>query len=104
MLHGRAAADEAAETARKIFEEGVSAEGLPTITLALPAGILQACVAASFAKSNGEARRAIQGGGIRVNDAAVSDDKLMLDASMLNSDGAIKLSSGKKKHVLIKPA
>ena len=104
MLHGRAAADEAAETARKTFEEGVSAEGLPTITLALPTGILQACVAAAFAKSNGEARRAIQGGGIRVNDVAVSDDKLMLGASMLNGDGAIKLSSGKKKHVLIKPA
>ena len=104
MLHGRAAADEAAETARKTFEEGVSAEGLPTITLALPTGILQACVAAAFAKSNGEARRAIQGGGIRVNDVAVSDDKLMLGASMLNSDGVIKLSSGKKKHVLIKPA
>jgi tyrosyl-tRNA synthetase len=104
MLHGRAAADDAAETARKTFEEGVSAEGLPAITLALPAGILQANVAAGFAKSNGEARRAIQGGGIRVNDVAVSDDKMMLDASMLNSDGAIKLSSGKKKHVLIRPA
>jgi tyrosyl-tRNA synthetase len=104
MLHGRAASDEAAETARKTFEEGVSAEGLPTIALSFPASILQACVAAGFAKSNGEARRAMQGGGIRVNDMAVSDDKLMLDASMLNADGAIKLSSGKKKHVLIKPA
>ncbi len=104
MLHGRAAADEAAETARKTFEEGVSAEGLPTVTLALPAGILQACVAAGFAKSNGEARRAIQGGGIRVNDAAASDDKLMLNAAMLNGDGVIKLSLGKKKHVLIRPA
>jgi tyrosyl-tRNA synthetase len=104
MLHGRAAADEAAETARKTFEEGVSAEGLPTVDLELPAAILQACVAAGFAKSNGEARRSIQGGGIRVNDVAVSDEKLMLDASMLNSDGVIKLSSGKKKHVLIRPA
>jgi tyrosyl-tRNA synthetase len=104
MLHGSAASDEAAETARKTFEEGVSAEGLPTVDLELPAGILQACVAAGFAKSNGEARRAIQGRGIRVNDVAVNDDKLMLDAAMLNGDGVIKLSSGKKKHVLIRPA
>jgi tyrosyl-tRNA synthetase len=104
MLHGRAAADEAAETARKTFEEGISAEGLPTVTLALPVAVLQACVAAGFAKSNGEARRAIQGGGIRVNDVAVSDDKLMLEAKLLNGDGVIKLSSGKKKHVLIRPA
>jgi tyrosyl-tRNA synthetase len=104
MLHGSAASDEAAETARKTFEEGVSAEGLPTVDLELPAGILQACVAAGFAKSNGEARRAIEGRGIRVNDVAVNDDKLMLDAAMLNGDGVIKLSSGKKKHVLIRPA
>jgi tyrosyl-tRNA synthetase len=104
MLHGRTDADEAAETARKTFEEGVSAEGLPTVDLELPAGILQACVAAGFAKSNGEARRSIQGGGIRVNDVAVSNEKLMLDASMLNSEGVMKLSSGKKKHVLIRPA
>jgi tyrosyl-tRNA synthetase len=104
MLHGGDAAGEAAETARKTFEEGVSAEGLPTVDLTLPAGILQACVAAGFAKSNGEARRAIQGGGIRVNDVAVSDEKLMLDAPMLNTHGTIKLSSGKKKHVLIRSA
>jgi tyrosyl-tRNA synthetase len=104
MLHGRAAAHEAAETARKTFEEGISAEGLPTFLFALPMGILQAIVAVGFAKSNGEARRAIQGGGIRVNDASVSDDKLMLDVSMLSGDGAIKLSSGKKKHVLIRLA
>ena len=104
LLHGRAAAEAAAETARKTFEEGASAEGLPSVSLALPVGILQACVAAGFAKSNGEARRAIQGGGIRVNDAAVGDDKLELTAAMLGGDGTIKLSSGKKKHVLIRPA
>jgi tyrosyl-tRNA synthetase len=103
MLHGRDAAEEAGETARKTFEEGQSAEGLPTFELALPVGVLQACVAVGYAKSNGEARRAIQGGGIRVNDVKVADDKLMLDASMLGSNGAIKLSSGQKKHVLIRP-
>ena len=105
MLHGRKAADESAETARKTFEEGASAEGLPTINLDLAngVGLLQANVAAGFASSNSEARRAIQGGGIRVNDTVVSDDKLILNLGHLNSDGAIKLSLGKKKHVLVKP-
>ncbi|MBK8771424.1 MAG: tyrosine--tRNA ligase [Rhizobiales bacterium] len=103
LLHGSAAADDAAETARKTFEEGASAEGLPTVTIDLSAGvgILAASVAAGLAASNGEARRAIQGGGIRVNDEIVKDDKLVLTAAMAK-DGAIKLSHGKKKHVLLK--
>ena len=105
MLHGRAAADEAAETARRTFEEGQSAEGLPSILLDLDGGtgLLAACVAAGFASSNGEARRSVQGGAIRVNDQAVADDKLTLTREML-VDGVIKLSMGKKKHVLVKPA
>ncbi len=80
LLHGEAAAAEAAETARKTFEEGASAEGLPTVTADINAGlgILAAVVQAGLASSNGEARRAIQGGGIRVNDEAVKDDKLVL--------------------------
>lgn len=106
MLHGRDIAAQAAETSRKAFEEGQSAEGLPTISLDLATGVgvLQACVAAGFASSNGEARRSVQGGAIRVNDVAVSDDKLKLTPEMLSADGAIKLSMGKKKHVLIRPA
>jgi tyrosyl-tRNA synthetase len=103
MLHGADAAQAAAETARKTFEEGGSAEGLPTLVMALPCGIVQACVDAGFAKSNGEARRSIQGGGIRVNDAAVADDKFELTTALLNSDGVLKLSMGKKRHVLVKP-
>jgi tyrosyl-tRNA synthetase len=105
MLHGRAAAEEAAETARRTFEEGQSAAGLPTITLDLDAGtgLLAACVAAGFASSNGEARRSVQGGAVRVNDQAVSDEKLMLTRALL-ADGVVKLSMGKKKHVLVKPA
>ena len=105
MLHGRAAADEAAETARRTFEEGQSAEGLPSILLDLDGGtgLLAACVAAGFASSNGEARRSVQGGAIRVNDQAVADDKLTLTRAML-ADGVIKLSMGTKKHVLVKPA
>ena len=105
MLHGRAVADEAAETARRTFEEGQSAAGLPTLELDLDAGtgLLAACVAAGFASSNGEARRSIQGGAIRVNDQAVSDEKLTLTRALL-TDGVIKLSMGKKKHVLVRPA
>jgi tyrosyl-tRNA synthetase len=106
LLHGEAAAHEAAETARKTFEEGTSAAGLPTVTVDLsqPIGILPALVQAGLASSNGEAKRSIQGGAIKVNDIAVTDEKLMLSQSDLNSDGAIKLSMGKKKHVLVKPA
>jgi len=106
LLHGRAAAEQAAETARRTFEEGQSAAGLPTVTLDLSAGVglLQALVAAGFASSNGEARRHIQGGAIRVNDAQVSDDKMILTFSHLGSDGSIKLSMGKKKHILVKPS
>ena len=105
MLHGRAAADEAAETARRTFEEGQSAAGLPSISLDLDAGtgLLAACVAAGFASSNSEARRSVQGGAIRVNDQPVSDEKLKLTRELL-ADGVIKLSMGKKKHVLVKPA
>jgi tyrosyl-tRNA synthetase len=106
MLHGHAAAEAAAETSRKIFEEGTSAEGLPTIMLDLKSGVglLQANVAAGFASSNGEARRAVRGGAIRVNDTQVSDDKMILNLSNLNANGVIKLSMGRKKHVLVKPA
>jgi tyrosyl-tRNA synthetase len=104
LLHGRKAADESAETARKTFEEGASAEGLPTfeIDLSKPVGLLQANVTVGFATSNSDARRNVQGGSIRVNDVLVTDDKLQLSLANLNADGVIKLSKGKKTHVLIK--
>ena len=106
MLHGEAVAVAAAETARKTFEEGTSSAGLPTVLADVKSGlgILQAIVLAGLATSNGEARRAIQGGGIKVNDVAVTEDKLALSPKDLNSDGAIKLSMGKKRHVLLKQA
>ena len=104
ILHGREAADKAADTARRAFEEGATAEGLPTITAKLPDGILNLAVAAGLAASNSEARKLIANNGLKLNDAAVSDPKLTVDASALNSDGVLKLSSGKKKHVLVKPA
>ncbi len=103
ILHGRAEADKAAETARSAFEDGAMAEGLPTIVAKLPEGILTLAVAAGLAPSNSEARKLIANNGLKLNDAAVSDPKLMVDAAALNADGVLKLSSGKKKHVLVKP-
>ena len=98
LLHGRGAADAASETARKTFEEGVSAEGLPTIQVASPIAVIQAIIEAGFAKSNGEARRHIQGGAIRVDDVAVVDEKMTLSIG----GAPVKLSMGKKKHVLLR--
>ena len=108
MLHGREAADEAAETARKTFEEGAIADTLPTIEVSNSEledgmGLLGLLVAAGLAGSNGEARRHVKGGGVKVNDEAVSDDRMTLGRDAL-VDGVIKLSVGRKKHVLVKPA
>lgn len=109
LLHGRDAANEAAETARRTFEEGALAESLPTVEiprgeLDAGLGVLNAFVKAGLVASNGEARRQIKGGGLRVNDAPVTDEKMALSAGNLTPEGVIKLSLGKKKHVLIKPA
>ena len=80
MLHGRPAAEQAAETARKTFEEGTTADTLPSVTvdsalLESGVGILSLFVTAGLASSNGEARRHVQGGAVRVNDRTVSDDR-----------------------------
>ncbi len=106
LLHGSVAAEAAAETARKTFEEGQSATGLPTIAVDLSSGIsvLAALVQAGFASSNGDAKRSIQGGAVKINDVSVTDEKQTLTKAHLNAEGAIKLSMGKKKHVLLKPA
>ncbi|MBL8905828.1 MAG: tyrosine--tRNA ligase [Rhizobiales bacterium] len=106
LVHGREAAEASAETSRRTFETGEIAGGLPTIPVDLDAGtgLLAAIVLAGFANSNSEARRHVQGGAIRINDVPVSDDRLTLTRQLLNADGVIKLSMGKKKHVLLKPA
>jgi len=109
LVHGRAAAEEAAGTARKTFEEGTLAETLPTVEIArrdLDAGlgVLTAFAEkAQLVASNGEARRQIKAGGLKVNDATVSDEKMVLTAKDLTPEGVIKLSLGKKRHVLLKP-
>ena len=108
MVHGRDAAETAAETARKTFEEGQAAENLPSISVASSAlsegiGLLSLIVEAGLANSNGEARRHVKGGAIKLNDAQVSDERLSVGTDHLDGDGVIKLSMGKKKHVLVKP-
>jgi tyrosyl-tRNA synthetase len=107
LLHGREAAEEASEAARRTFEEGALADALPTITvpaseLAAGIGVLQLFVKAGLVGSNGEARRQIRGGGLRLNDAAVTDERTVVGAADA-AGGVIKLSLGRKNHVLVKP-
>jgi tyrosyl-tRNA synthetase len=109
LLHGADAARQAAETARQTFEEGAIAQNLPTVEiprneLDAGLGVLSAFVKAKLVSSNGEARRHIKGGGLRVNDVAVTDEKMMLSQADLTPEGVIKLSLGRKNHVLLRPA
>jgi tyrosyl-tRNA synthetase len=110
LMHGRDAAEKAEATARTTFEQGGTAQDLPSVEIAraeLDAGI---GVLAAFAEktglvaSNGEARRQIKAGGLKVNDAPVTDEKMTLTTTDLSADGVIKLSMGKKKHVLLRLA
>jgi len=102
LAHGRAAAEEAAEAARKLFEHGVAAEGLPSVVIpaqefgpGLPAFAL--LVRAGLAASNGEARRLIRGGGARLDDMVIADEGLLIAPKPEQ-----KLSAGKKQHVLVR--
>ena len=109
LLHGRDAANAASETARQTFEEGTIAENLPTLEipraeLDAGVGVLALFVKAGLVASNGEARRQIKGGGLRVNDIAVTDEKLVLTPRDLTPESVIKLSLGRKRHILLRPA
>lgn len=108
MLRGREAAEGAAETARATFETGKLDLSLPTAEtthaeLAAGIGVLNALVKVGLAASNGEARRHVASGAVRVNDAVIDDDKLTLSENALLDEGVIKLSIGKKRHALLKP-
>jgi tyrosyl-tRNA synthetase len=108
LVHGRDAAQQAAETARATFEQGQLASELPTIEISRADlengfGVLTAAVQAGFVKSTGEARRQVKGGGLKVNDIAVTDERQVLTPADLTADGVIKLSLGKKRHALIRP-
>ena len=107
ILHGREAAEEANEAARRTFEEGGAAEALPTVEVAraeLAAGIGVAAlfVRAGLAGSNGEVRRAVANNALSINDQRVSDAAGTVTDADLNADGFIKLSHGRKKHVLVR--
>jgi tyrosyl-tRNA synthetase len=108
LVHGRAAADEAAGTARKTFEEGATSLALPSVSVARKdvaagLGVLNAFVTAGLATSNGEVRRAIANHAVAVNDVRVTSDKHTIGEKDITPDGVIKLSLGKKQHVLLKP-
>lgn len=106
LIHGRDAAEQAAETARATFEEGALALSLPKVAIgadeiAAGLGVLSAFVKAGLVASTGEARRQVKGGGLRVNDVVVADERAMLGEKDFENDGVAKLSLGKKKHVLL---
>jgi tyrosyl-tRNA synthetase len=109
LAHGRAAAEAAAETARRTFEQGGIGDELPVIDL--PRAELESGVAAydlfrraGLASSNGEARRLIKGSGARLNDGTIADENQRITLKDLTGDGYIKLSAGKKRHALVRPA
>ena len=106
-MHGREAAARAAEAARQTFEDGLAGEDLPSVTipaaeLAAGLGVLSAFVRAGLVPSTGEARRQIQGGGLRLNDVVLADPRANLTAADFGPGGAAKLSLGRKKHVLLR--
>ena len=109
LCHGEDAAGEAGETARRTFEQGESAEGLPE--LAVPRGELAAGIPAfalfrraGLADTGGAARRLIRGGGARLNDTPVAGEERLVGLEDLDGHEAIKLSAGRKRHVLVRPA
>jgi len=109
LLHGRPAAEEAERTAHMTFETGGLATSLPTFEiphaeLERGLGVLAAFSQAGLVASTSEARRQIKSGGLRINDANVTDEKMMLTPKHLTPEGVIKLSLGKKRHILLKPA
>jgi tyrosyl-tRNA synthetase len=107
LLHGREAAETAAATARQTFEEGALAESLPTVDVAAAEfdaglGALTAFVRAGLVGSTGEARRQIRGGALKINDVALDDERAVIRRDALHASGVVKLSLGRKKHVLLR--
>ena len=104
LLHGKQAAKEAEAIARKTFEEGGSAAGLPTFEAALgDLLVVDAALLCGLVSSKGEARRHIKGGALKVNDLKVDTHEALLSQGDINAEGVVKLSVGKKRHALIKP-
>jgi len=107
MCHGQAAAMDAEATAQKVFEQGSVGDDLPSIeiskdNLAQGMAFVDLFIQCGLAESKGEVKRLIKGGGAKYNDQAVSNIDLTLNDQNLTDDGYIKLSSGKKRHALVK--
>ena len=108
LCHGRHVANSVAESARKTFEEGSIGEDLPFIIINkndLENGVwvIEAMRKLALIQSNGEGRRLIANGGVRVNDTVINDPEKQLNVSDISISGIIKLSAGKKRHALVKP-
>ena len=108
LCRGIEAAASARASAESTFEQGGIGDTLPTIEIPRAfidagVGILTLLVDAGLAGSNGDARRLIKGGGAKLNDVQISDERAIIDASAVNADGVIKLSAGKKRHALVRP-
>ena len=108
LCHGRAAAEAAAETARRSYEGGelvqaaLPSRDIPAAELSAGIPIFRLFAETGLSASNGEARRLVRGGGARINDQPVSDEaRLVTDADLI--EGAIKLSVGRKQHLLVRP-
>ena len=107
LCHGKDAANSVAESARKTFEEGSIGQDLPFIIINkndLEDGVwvIEAMRKLALIQSNGEGRRLIANGGVRVNDTVISDPEKQLNVSDITISGMIKLSAGKKRHALVK--
>jgi tyrosyl-tRNA synthetase len=108
IVHGRTAAETAAKTARQTFEEGAVAETLPSVEipasqLSQGIGVLTQFVATGLAPTISQAWRSVEGGALRVNDSQVTDPRMILTSENLTPEGVIKLSHGRKRHVLLRP-
>jgi tyrosyl-tRNA synthetase len=109
LCHGAAAAAEAEQTAKQTFEEGGKAESLPTVSIpqaqfAEGIAAFELFHQAGLAPSRTEARKLIRGGGGRLNDRPIASDTVVIKESDLGGDGTLKLSAGRKRHVLVRAA
>jgi tyrosyl-tRNA synthetase len=108
LLHGAETAESAAETARRTFEEGALAESLPTVNVLLAEikeglGILNAVTRTGLVRSNSEARRLIQSRGVSANNVIITSDQRVINLDDIQN-GVVKISIGRKKHVLLRPS
>jgi len=107
LCHGDRAAKQAAETAKKVFEEGSVGADIPVFSISatdLGRGIAayELLRQSGLAGSGGDAKRLIRGGGARINDQKIDDENMLVDPHYFKDGASVKLSAGKKKHMLVK--